>query len=235
MTLPLNRLDEFNSFEDTARFNMIEQQIRPWLVDDPQVLELLATLKRENFILPAFRSLAFADIEIPLLGEQDAEIYPDRCMLPPKIEARFLNDLKIQSHEKILEIGTGSGYMAALLAALGQEVLSLEIHGKLVDFAKKNLEHNQIHNVKVLQKDASRDLPDGQFDVIVISGAVTQVPAALLERLQDGGRLIAVVGESPVMRVTMVRKENGVLHATTPWDYCSALLQGFPRHSEFQF
>lgn len=236
MTLPLNRMEEFSSFEDVARFNMVEQQIRPWLVDDPEVIAVLHTLRREQFVPPAYRALAFSDLEIPLLGEQDLRKAPDRCMLAPKVEARFLNDLKIQAHERVLEVGAGTGYMAALLGVMGKEVISLEIHPELAAFARENLQRNNIRNVQVLEMDASRSLPADMFDVIVVSGALSQVPAALLERLNKGGRLIAIVGKEPMMRVTLMQRgEDGNLRTTTPWDYKTAYLSNFPVPSEFEF
>ena len=235
MTLPLNRLDEFRTYEDTARFNMIEQQIRPWNVDDAHTLQALNSVKREAYVAAEFRSLAFVDMEVPLVGEQDALTHPDRCMLAPKIEARFLNDLKVQGHERVLEIGTGSGYMAALLASQGQEVISVEVYAPLVAKARQNLERNEVDNVQVIEADASKDLPAGNFDVIVISGAVSEIPAALLEKLNEGGRLIGIVGASPVMRATLVQRKNGALNSTAQWDYKTALLPGFPKPSQFKF
>lgn len=235
MTLPLNRLDEFSTPEDAARFNMIEQQIRPWLVDDLNVLEALKNVKREAYVPEPIRSLAFMDIELPLLGEQDALAYPDRAMLAPKVEARFLNDLKIQAHERVLEVGAGSGYMAALLASQAKEVVTLEIHAPLVDVARENLARNHVNNVTVVHADASNALPDGQFDVIVISGAVSEVPAALLDRLAEGGRFIGVVGGEPIMQVTLIERKKGALLTRTDWDFKTPLLQNFPKPSEFRF
>ena len=235
MTLPLNRLDDFPTHEDTARFNMIEQQIRPWLVDDLNVLEALKTVKREAFVPEPIRSLAFMDIELPLLGEQDALAYPDRTMLAPKVEARFLNDLKVQPHERVLEIGTGSGYMAALLASQAKEVITLEIHAPLVEVARQNLQKNHVDNVTVVQADGSKELPEGLFDVIVISGAVAEVPPALLERLGEGGRFMAIVGGEPIMRVTLIERKQGALVTHTDWDFKAPLLQNFPKPSEFRF
>lgn len=235
MTLPLNRLDDFQSPEDAARFNMIEQQIRPWLVDDLNVLSALNNVKREAFVPEPIRGLAFMDIELPLLGEQDAQDYPDRTMFAPKVEARFLNDLKVQPHERVLEIGTGSGYMAALLASQAKEVVSLEIYAPLVGVARDNLARNHVQNVTVIEADGSSFIPDGMFDVIVISGAVSQVPPALLERLNEGGRFIAIVGGDPIMQVTLIERKNAAFVTHTNWDFKAALLQNFPKPSAFRF
>ena len=174
---------------EQARFNMIEQQIRPWDVLNLGVLELLAVVKREDFVPPEHRGMAFVDTEVPLSNGE--------CMLAPKVEARLLQELAVHKHERVLEIGAGSGYMAALLAHKAQHVTTLEIHPELARFAAANLRRAGVTNVTVTTADASQTLPtDGPFDVIVLSGSVAEVPETLLAHLKTGGRLAAIVGRS---------------------------------------
>ncbi|MCA0328258.1 MAG: protein-L-isoaspartate O-methyltransferase, partial [Proteobacteria bacterium] len=179
---------------EQARFNMIEQQIRPWDVLDAHVLDLLAVVRREDFVPAAHRALAFADIEIPL-REGEAAVAAGQVMLEPRMEARLLQDLQVAKHEKVLEIGTGSGFMAALLGHRAQRVLSLEIDNGLAEIARQNLQRAGVLNVDVRVADgASADLSaDGPFDAIVLSGSVARLPERLLELLKPGGRLLAIV------------------------------------------
>ncbi len=214
---------------EKARFNMIEQQIRPWNVLDAEVLELLSSLNRHEFVPAAHRSLAYADLEIPLPGGQ--------CMLAPRLEARLLQDLNIQKSESVLEIGTGSGFMAALLAHKARQVLSLEINPELVALAQANLKKAGISNVEVRQADGARvGAKDGPFDVILLSGSVGQVPHDLLNQLKIGGRLAAIVGDEPVMQATLITRTSASdFRTTTPWDVNAPRLQNFPETSRFQF
>ena len=218
---------------ETARFNMIEQQIRPWEVLDGQVLSLLSVVKRENFAPLAHKALAFADMEIPLQSSGAK----GQCMLAPKVEARLLQDANIQATDKVLEIGTGSGYMAALLAQQAASVLSLEIDPALAQSARTNLQNAGIANVEVRQADGSQGAPaDGPFDVIVLSGSVPEVPQHLLNQLKMGGRLLAIVGEDPVMRASVITRNGETQWQTSePWDTMAPRLQGFPEHNRFSF
>ena len=218
---------------ETARFNMIEQQIRPWEVLDGQVLSLLSVVKRENFVPLAHKALAFADMEIPLQSSGAK----GQCMLAPKVEARLLQDANIQATDKVLEIGTGSGYMAALLAQQAASVISLEIDPALAQMARANLQNADITNVDVRQADGSLGVPsDGPFDVIVLSGSVPDVPQHLLNQLTLGGRLLAIVGEDPVMRASVItRKGEQQWQTSEPWDTVAPRLQGFPEHNRFSF
>ena len=218
---------------ETARFNMIEQQIRPWEVLDGQVLSLLSVVKRENFVPLAHKALAFADMEIPL---QDSGAHY-QCMLAPKVEAKLLQDAALQRTDKVLEIGTGSGYMAALLAQQAASVLSFEIEPALAQMARNNLHQAGITNVEVRQTDGSQGAPnDGPFDVIVLSGSVAEVPQHLLKQLKLGGRLLAIVGEEPVMRANIItRKGEQQWQTSEPWDTMAPRLQGFPEHNRFSF
>ena len=226
---------------EQARFNMIEQQIRPWEVLDSHVLALLAVIRREDFVPPACKVLAFVDMQIPL----PPQLNPSQCMLEPKVEARILQDLAVQKHEKVLEIGTGSGYMAALLAHRAQQVISLEIEPELVDMARRNLQKAGIYNAEVRLADGAANLAEavsdngplrGPFDVIVLSGSVAAVPPELLDQLKVGGRLSAIVGEAPMMRATLItRVAKDAWRTTQAWDTVAARLVNFPEPSKFTF
>ena len=212
-----------------ARFNMIEQQIRPWNVLDAAILELLGTMRRDEFVTAAHRSLAYADLELPLPQGQS--------MLAPRLEARLLQDLQIKATDKVLEIGTGSGYMAALLSRRAQQVLTLEIEPELATLARANLQSAGIRNVEGRQADGAAGAPaDGPFDVILLSGSVAEVPSGLLEQLRVGGRLAAITGDEPVMRATLItRTDNTSFKTLTPWDANAPRLRNFPEHSAFVF
>ena len=218
---------------EQARFNMIEQQIRPWDVLDSQVLRLLSVVKREDFVPLAHQALAFMDLEIPLPPHQN----PGQCMLTPRMEARLLQDVAPQKHEKVLEIGAGSGYMAALLAHRAQRVVSLEICPELAQMARANLQKAGVHNAEVREADGSKGLSgDGPFDVIVLSGSVAEVPQALLGQLKIGGRLAAIVGDEPMMRATFVtRVGHDAWRTTQPWDTVAPRLLTFAEPSRFSF
>ena len=220
---------------EQARFNMIEQQIRPWEVLDSQVLALLAVIKREDFVPTAYKALAFADMEIPL--RSDLQQYPGQCMLSPKVEARILQDLALQKHEKVLEIGTGSGYMAALLGHRAQQVATFEIDAELAQNARINLQRAGIYNAEVITADAADPQAlTGPFDAIVLSGSVAEVPAALLQQLKVGGRLSAIVGFEPVMHATLVTRVGEAAWRTTQaWDTVAPRLLGFAEPSKFSF
>lgn len=237
MNMPLNTSANISDPVEQARYNMIEQQIRPWNVLDTDVLELLAVVRRENFVPPACRSMAFMDIEIPLLGSDAEEaVRRGHSMLQPRIEARILQDLHILPTDRVLEIGAGSGYMAALLASRAQRVVTLEIHPELAEMARENLLDAGIQNAEVRLADGARDaITDGPFDVIVLSGSVAEVPSALLALLRDGGRLGAIVGSDPVMRFTLIRRTGDRFETTSPWDTTAPRLVNFPEPSGFTF
>jgi len=221
---------------ETARFNMIEQQIRPWEVLDQTVLSLLATVRREDFVPPAMRALAFVDTQVPLVsGEPDGP-----HMLEPKVEARLLQELQVQHHEKVLEIGTGSGFMAALLAHRAMHVHTLECRPALARTARENLRRNGIANVTVHEVSAAagaRGLPgEAPFDAILLSGSVAEVPPALLAQLKVGGRLAAVVGEAPMMRARLFRRVGDASWSDTDlFDTVAPRLEGFEEPTRFHF
>ena len=214
---------------ELARFNMIEQQIRTWEVLDQDVLSLLQIVKREDFVPPAYKGMAFVDTQVPLPNGQS--------MLEPKVEARLLQELAVQRHERVLEVGTGSGYMAALLGHRAQHVTTVEIDAELAGFATGNLKRAWIMNVEVLVADASRPLAvDGPFDVVVLSGSVSEVPRSLLGQLKPGGRLVAIVGQLPVMQAVLTTRgrESGYAHVEL-FDTVAPRLAGFGEPSRFVF
>ncbi len=213
---------------EQARFNMIEQQIRPWNVLDAGILELLGTVRREDFVPAAYRSLAFVDTEVPLPCGQS--------MLAPKVEARLLHDLAVRKDEWVLEIGAGSGFMAALLGHRAAAVQTLEIHPELVDYARSNLQRAGMTNVTVEQADGAHYAKPGEFDVIVLSGSVAQLPQDLLSRLKPGGRLAAIVGEEPIMRAQIVNRVGEAdFRVRDLFDTVAPRLLNFPEPSRFQF
>jgi protein-L-isoaspartate(D-aspartate) O-methyltransferase len=218
---------------EQTRFNMVEQQIRPWDVLDQKVLNLLFELRREEFVPALYRSLAFVDMEIPLgYGE---------VMLSPKMEARILQELQIQTTDRILEIGSGSGYLTALLARQGEHVYSVEIVPELKSMADKNLQSHDISNVTLNQGDAAQgSLNHGPFDVIVLTGSTPALPGAFKNALKTGGRLFAVVGDAPVMEallVTCVSQEQGVnlCNTVTLFETCIPPLRNARQPERFVF
>lgn len=182
---------------ERARFNMVEQQIRPWDVLDMDVLDVLMTVKREEFVPAAHKTLAFAEVEIPIGCGQ--------VMLKPVVEGKVLQALQLKRSDSVLEIGAGSGYFAALLAARTDWVRTIEIEPELARFASDNLARNGVENVIVEEGDAARGWPcRAPYDVIVASGGMPVVPQSLLDQLKVGGRLFAFVGEAPVMEGRLV-------------------------------
>ena len=214
---------------EQARFNMIEQQIRPWEVLDPRVLDLLFVVKREDFVPAAHRNLAFADMELPLPGGQ--------AMLAPKMEAKVLQELAVRKGDKVLEIGTGSGYMAALLAANADHVVSVEIRPELAELARSNLERAGIGNVTIEQGDGANGWSArGPYDVIVLSGAVPEIPSAILKQLRVGGRLAAFVGTAPVMEAQLITcTAEGVFNTVNLFETVVPSLEGFAAATTFSF
>ena len=218
---------------EQARFNMIEQQIRPWDVLDAGVLELLAVVRREDFVPAAYRALAFVDTEVPLpttTGETQA-------MLAPRVEARLLQELAVHKHERVLEVGAGSGFMAALLAHKAQHVITLEKDAGLARFARANLQRAGVMNATVIEADGANGWrSEAPFDVIVLSGSVPELPEALLAQLKTGGRLVAIVGHEPVMRAVLVtRNAEAGLNRQVLFDTVAPRLLGFDEPTKFKF
>lgn len=214
---------------EKARFNMVEQQIRPWEVLDQNVLDLLMTVRREEFVPPEMRALAFAEVEIPIGKGQ--------VMLTPLVEGKVLQAVRVQPGDSALEIGTGSGFFAALLAGRAEWVRTMEIDLDLVKLAGDNLERNGVGNVIVDHGDGLGGWPQrAPYDVIVVSGGVNFVPQALLEQLAVGGRLFAFVGEAPVMKARLITCEaEGRFRTEDIFETVVPMLQNAPRHDAFSF
>ena len=217
---------------EQARFNMIEQQIRPWDVLDPEILEILALVRREEFVPPAYRELAFADVEIPLVidGKRTGQ-----SMFTPKVEARLLQALGVRRHESALEIGTGSGYGTALLAQRTRKIHSWEIDPIIQAFAAENLRRAGIMDVRLNAGDGSRVPGEEHFDVIILSGSVAEVPDSMLARLNEGGRLFAIVGEAPTMHGRLYTRIGKGCTSVDLFETVAPRLQGFPPGKRFKF
>jgi len=186
---------------EQARHNMIEQQIRPWDVLDQQVLDQILRTPREDFVPPAYRHVAFTDMMLP--------IGHDEVMMEPKLEARMLQALAVQPTDKVLEVGTGSGYVTALLAGLAAQVISVEIEAELHEQAKARLARLGIANVVLEQGDAANGWDAHQpYDAIAITGSLPVLPQTFKESLQIGGRLFAIIGNEPVMEAVLVTRIN---------------------------
>ncbi len=214
---------------ERARFNMVEQQIRPWEVLDPVVLDLLMRLHREDFVPEQHRALAFADLEIPL-GHGE-------CMLAPKLEARMLQELGVQHSDSILEVGTGSGYMTALLASLGRHVYSVDIMPDFTRTAAARLAAHSIGNVTLETGDAARGWDKhGPYDVIVLTGSVPVLPESFQQSLNPGGRLLPVVGTAPAMQARLITcTGNGACNAVTLFETCTTPLKNALQLQRFVF
>ena len=213
----------------TARFNMIEQQIRTWEVLDPQVLATLSQTPREAFVPASYRGLAFADIEIPLAHHQQ--------MLSPKVEGRFLQALQLQATDKVLLIGAGSGYLAALMAQHASQITALEIFPDLCTLATQNLSAQGIRNVQVIEADGHEgDESRAPFDVIVFTASSPVEPEGVRRQLSIGGRMLIVLGQAPVMQATLIQRlaehsyKQDVLFET-----CLAEMQNAPQPQAFSF
>ena len=197
---------------EMARFNMIEQQIRPWEVLDAGVLELLRQMPREAFVSEAQRGLAFADLNLP--------IGHDEAMWQPKIEARILQALAPKARDRVLEVGTGSGYLTALLASCSEHVTSLEIHSDFIGLATERLQTQNINNVRLVEGDGARGWPSSKpWDIVVLTGSVPNLPSAYRDILAPGGRLAAVVGREPIMEAMLyVHQDEGTWSTRSLFD-----------------
>ena len=224
---------------EQARFNMIEQQIRPWDVLDAGVLSLLAMVRREDFVPPAYKALAFVDCEVPLThkGHGGHVGHGGPCMLAPRVEARLLQEAQVQRHERVLEIGAGSGFMAALLAHRAQSVITLECVPTLAAMAAANLRRAGVLNASVRELDGARGLAgEAPFDLIMLSGSVPELPQVLLDQLKIGGRLIAIVGFEPVMQAMRITRLSATALQSEPlFDTVAPRLTGIAEPSRFVF
>jgi protein-L-isoaspartate(D-aspartate) O-methyltransferase len=230
MTQPTqNTTARFNMPHETARFNMIEQQIRTWDVLDPVVLQQLNDLPRERFVPASHQGLAFADVEIPIGHGQ--------TMLSPKLEGRFLQELKLNKNQTVLHIGTGSGYFAGLLASLVKHVVTVEIDLALSEQAAKNLANSQIANVTLLVADGTYGCPNNnQYDVIVYTASSPVEPEGVRDQLNIGGALLIVLGEAPAMQATLIQRvsETGY-RETVLFETCLPELSNAPQAEQFAF
>lgn len=220
-----------NSTVDHARFNMIEQQIRPWTVLDDRVLSIMSEIKRELFVPDAYQALAYADIEIPL-GESGS-------MLSPKLVGRMLQALQVRDGDKVLEIGTGTGYVTACLACLGGRVTSVEIDPDLAEGARSRLAAMRLDRVEVITGDAMVGPVDGgPFDIIAVTGSLpTEESLPMLRgQLTEGGRLFAVVGEQPVMEAVLeTRMQGGDVRRESLFETAVPALRNLPTPERFVF
>ena len=219
---------------EKARFNMIEQQIRPWNVLNQTVLDLLEVVKRENFVSTGLEKLAFTDCDLPIRvdGKDTGE-----TMFSPKMEARVLQELELNNYDKVLEIGAGTGYMAALMAQQCAQVTTIEINPAIAEMARNNLKKNNITGVKVVDGCGFELAPSlGQFDAIVLSGASPTMPKGLLEALNPLGRLMAIVGQAPAMQLVLARKSRDSQLISTPlFETMAKVLNNAPKANEFVF
>lgn len=215
----------------TARFNMIEQQIRPWQVLDARTLSALSDIHRELFVPDAYQGLAYADLEIP--------IGPNSSMLAPKVVGRMLQALDIHEHDKVLEIGTGTGYVTACLARLGGRVVSIEIEPELASAARDRLEAMRLRRVEVLTGDALAGPVDGgPFDVIAVTGSLPneELLPMLRQQLNAGGRLFAVIGEPPLMEALLeTRLAGGDVRRASLFETSIPPLRNVPEPERFVF
>jgi protein-L-isoaspartate(D-aspartate) O-methyltransferase len=218
---------------EQARFNMVEQQIRPAEVLDQDVLDLLYVVPREEFVPPAYRALAFVDTQIPIEGGAK---YGER-MWTPRMEARALQALAIRKSDRVLEVGTGSGYLTALLAHRAAHVVSVEIKRALAQFGRGNLARHGVENISLETGDAARGWPKhSPYDVIVLTGSTPVLPKGLLDQLAPGGRLFAVVGEDPVMSAQIVTlAPSGAFRTTRLFETVIAPLANCEQPSHFRF
>ena len=214
---------------EQTRFNMVAQQIRTWYVLDDNVLDLLYKVKREEFVPAENRAAAFVDMEIPLGYGQ--------VMLTPKMEARILQELHIKKTDKILEVGSGSGYMTALLADQGAHVYSVEIIPELKAMAENNLKAHNITNVTIEQGDAARGWAKHEpYDVIVLTASTPVLPAAFQNSLNPGGRMFAIVGEDPVMEALLITcVAPGEFTTTQVFETSTAALVNAQQPARFSF
>lgn len=220
---------------ESARSKMIEQQIRPWNVLDPNVLALLNDIPRELFVPKNHRHLAFVDMEIPLPEGQ--------VMLAPKVEARLLQELSLRPTDQTLEIGTGSGFMAAMMAKLAGSVLTVEKYASLAQFAEDNLRRAELPNVEVVVGNGLELNPrwaHASFDAIAVSGATDNIPEHLVNRLNPGGRMVAIIGSAPVMQAVLIERAaaanaQAATRTTVLFETLTQALEDAPKISRFAF
>ncbi len=212
---------------DQARFAMIEQQVRPWDVLDPRVLEAMTLVRREDFVAEAHRQLAFADLPLPLAHGE--------VMMKPVHEGRMLQALALQHSDEVLEIGTGSGYITACLAQLARAVVSIDLHADFIVAARDRLDRAAIGNVRLETADALHWQPGRQFDAIAVTGAVASIPDTFTNWLRPGGRLFIVHGQSPVQEAVIVTRRAETLHVESLFETDIPYLRGAAPAPAFNF
>ena len=214
---------------EQARFNMVEQQVRTWEVLDQVVLDLMERSPRDDFVPEEYRSLAYADISVPIAHGES--------MMPPRMEARLLQTLQLDAADRVLEIGTGSGFLTYLLAALAGHVVSMEIHPDLLDGARRRLEAHATHNITLECGDGVRGRPRGApYDAIAVTGSLPLLPEDFQQQLAIGGRLFVVVGTPPAMEARLVRRVGEAQWTTESlFETVIPPLQGAPQPSRFVF
>lgn len=213
---------------EQARFNMVEQQVRTWEVLDPEILDLLFVVRREEFVPPAYRALAFADLEIPL-GDGER-------MWTPKMEARVLQELELKPSETVLEIGSGSGYLTALLSKRAGEVVSVEINARLLSEARAHLAAAGVRNARLQGGDGARGWDSDAYDAIVLTGSTPVLPESWLKQLRPGGRIFAIVGDAPAMKARMTRwTAPGAIAHEDLFETVVAPLKNAPQPARFVF
>jgi len=212
---------------DQARFAMIEQQVRPWDVLDPRVLEVMSSVKREDFVPAAHRQIAFADLPLPLAHGES--------MLKPVVEGRLLQSLALDASEEVLEIGTGSGFVTACLAQLARAVTSIDIHADFIETTRARLDAAGIGNVRLETGDAMSWQPGRQFDAIAVTGAVAIIPEAFVSWLRPGGRMFIVRGTSPVQEAVRATRRGDALHLESLFETDIPYLRGAAPAPAFTF
>jgi protein-L-isoaspartate(D-aspartate) O-methyltransferase len=219
---------------DQARFNMIESQIRTWDVLDQAVLDAVAAVKREDFVLEPYRVLAFADMQIPLRRVPGD---PGEYMLTPKLEARMLQELGLSPEDKVLEVGTGSGYVTALLSRLASRVVSVEIVPEFTELAQGRLQSVGASNVTLEIGDAIGGWAnEAPYDAILLTGSVPALPPAFRDQLKPGGRLLAVIGNEPAMTGTLVTRVTDSDYSSRGlFETCIPPLRNAPLGTRFVF
>lgn len=214
---------------EQARFNMVEQQIRPWDVLDQRILDLLLEIPREEFVAPEQKKLALADLELPLPNGS--------FMLTPKLEARLIQELNLKETDRVLEIGTGNAYMTALLSGLAKHIYSVDLDESLIESAAQKLAKFNLRNVSLkVENGLNGLLNEAPFDAIILGGSVKNIPEVLKQNLTIGGRLIAVVGTAPLMKATLiVRETEQAWREVALFETCTAPLNEDNKNKEFVF
>lgn len=212
---------------DFPRQQMVRQQVRVWDVSNQEVLNVLGSVAREQFVPAGCEDVAWADTEIPLPHGQ--------VMLRPNIEGRLLQALKLQAGDEVLEIGTGTGYLTACLARMSASVCSIDIHEEFIAAAGRNLESAEVDNVSLQCMDAMADLPAGKFDAIAVTGSVPRIDERFVAALKPGGRLFLVVGESPAMSALLITHDGDVQRQRALFETDIPALENMAQKAVFSF